>query len=87
MSKRNQLTAGDWLKQALEILDNEGIHKVKVEYLARQLGVTKGSFYWHFKNHETLIREMLNYWARILTINVIERSTQDSKDAKEIFFS
>ena len=87
MSKRNQLTAEDWQKQALETLDKEGIHKVNVEYLARQLGVTKGSFYWHFKNHETLIRGMLDYWARTLTINVIARSTQDSKDAKEIFFS
>ena len=86
MNKRNRLKAEDWLKQGLETLDNEGIHKVNVEYLARQLGVTKGSFYWHFKNHETLIREMLDYWARTLTINVIERSTQDSKDAKEIFF-
>jgi AcrR family transcriptional regulator len=86
MNKRNQLTAEDWLKQGLETLDNEGIHKVNVEYLARQLGVTKGSFYWHFKNHKTLIREMLDYWARTLTTNVIERSIQDSKDAKEIFF-
>ncbi len=86
MDKRKQLTVEDWLKQALETLDNEGIHKVNVEYLARQLGVTKGSFYWHFKNHKTLIREMLDYWARTLTTNVIERSIQDSKDAKEIFF-
>ena len=86
MSKRKQLTAEDWLKQGLETLDNEGIHKVNVEYLAGQLGVTKGSFYWHFKNHKTLIREMLDYWARTLTTNVIERSIQDSKDAKEVFF-
>jgi len=85
MNKRNQLTAEDWIKQSLETLDNEGIHKVNVEYLARQLGVTKGSFYWHFKNHKTLIWEMLDYWARTLTTNVIERSIQDSKDAKEIF--
>ncbi len=85
MNKPKRLKVEDWLKQALETLDNEGIHKVNVEHLARQLGVTKGSFYWHFKNHETLIREMLDYWARTLTTNIIERSVQDSNDAKEIF--
>jgi AcrR family transcriptional regulator len=83
MTKRNQLTVEDWLKLALDTLDNEGIHKVNVEHLARKLGVTKGSFYWHFKNRETLLKEMLNYWAETLTTDVIQRSRQNSKDAKE----
>ena len=83
MNKRKQLTTDDWLKCALETLDNEGIHKVNVEYLARQLGVTKGSFYWHFKNRETLIEEMLKYWITTLTTNVIERSLEGSKDARD----
>ena len=83
MKKRKQLAAEDWLKLALETLDNEGVHKVNVEYLARKLGVTKGSFYWHFKNRETLLKEMLNYWAETLTTDVILRSRQNSKDAKE----
>ena len=66
MKKRKQLAAEDWLKLALETLDNEGIHKVNVEYMARKLGVTKGSFYWHFKNRENLLKEMLNYWTETL---------------------
>ena len=83
MVKSNQLAAEDWLKLALDTLDNEGIHKVNVEYLARKLGVTKGSFYWHFKNRETLLKEMLSYWAETLTTDVIQRSRQNSKDGKE----
>ncbi len=83
MKKRKQLTAEDWLKLALETLESEGIHKANVEYLARKLGVTKGSFYWHFKNRETLLKEMLNYWIETLTTDVIQRSHQNSKDAKE----
>ena len=83
MKKRKQLAAEDWLKLALETLDNEGIHKVNVERLARKLGVTKGSFYWHFKNRENLLKEMLNYWTETLTTNVIQRSRQNSKNAKE----
>ena len=83
MKKSKKLTAEDWLKLALDTLDNEGIHKVNVEYLARKLGVTKGSFYWHFKNRETLLKEMLSYWTETLTTDVIQRSRQNSKDGKE----
>ena len=86
MKKSKQLTVEDWLKLALDTLDNEGAHKVNVEYMARKLGVTKGSFYWHFKNRETLLKEMLNYWTETLTTNVIQRSRQNSKDAKETLF-
>ena len=86
MKKRKQLAAEDWLKRALDTLDNEGVHKVNVEHLARKLGVTKGSFYWHFKKRESLLKEMLNYWTETLTTNVIQRSRQNSKDAKETLF-
>ena len=86
MNKSKQLASEDWLKLALDTLDNEGISKVNVEYLARKLGVTKGSFYWHFKNRETLLIGMLNYWTETLTTEVIERSRQNSKDAKETLF-
>ena len=83
MTKRKQLTTDDWLDLALEILNNEGIHKVNVEYLARKLKVTKGSFYWHFKNREALLKEMLNHWITSLTTDIIERSKEGSKDAEE----
>lgn len=83
MAKGKRLTAEDWFDLALETLNNEGIHKVNVEYLARQLKVTKGSFYWHFKNRESLFEGMLNHWIETLTTNVIERSKEGSKDAKE----
>ena len=86
MTKRKQLSTDEWLNLALETLNNEGIHKVNVEYLARQLKVTKGSFYWHFKNRETLLKEMLNHWIKTLTTDIIERSKEGSKDAKETLF-
>jgi len=83
VKKSKKLTSEDWLKRALDTLDNEGIHKVNVEYLARKLGVTKGSFYWHFKNREALLKDMLNYWTKTLTADIIQRSQQNRKDAKE----
>lgn len=59
----NSLTRVDWILAALAVLDREGVHGVKVELLAESLGVTKGSFYWHFKNHQELLDSALEYWS------------------------
>lgn len=44
------------------MLAEEGVGALAVEALARRLGVTKGSFYWHFKNREALLQAALNRW-------------------------
>ena len=51
-----------WLEKALDVLFSHGISQVKVEILARELEVTKGSFYWHFKNRGELLRGMVDWW-------------------------
>lgn len=53
-----------WLAEALELLRERGVDHVKVEPLAERLGVTKGSFYWHFKNRGDLLRSLPEFWAR-----------------------
>ncbi len=60
-----------WLNAALQALAEGGIDQVRVEWLARDLGVTKGSFYWHFKDREQFLDEVLNYWAEQSTQTVI----------------
>ena len=68
MNEANRhLNREDWLVRALATLDSEGIQGVKVERLAASLGVTKGSFYWHFKNLRDLHDSLLNYWSVELT--------------------
>ena len=57
-----RLCAADWERGALEMIAQEGVGALAVEALARRLGVTKGSFYWHFKNRETLLQAALNRW-------------------------
>ena len=59
--ERQQLARDDWLKAALNQC-TAGIDTVKVAPLAEQLGVTTGSFYWHFKNRRELLEAMLEYW-------------------------
>lgn len=57
-----RLSAADWERGALEMMAQEGVAALAVEALARRLGVTKGSFYWHFKNREALLQAALNRW-------------------------
>jgi AcrR family transcriptional regulator len=62
-----------WLEAALEALRRGGIENVRVERLAAQLGITKGSFYWHFGSRAELLDAMLEFWAHELTDTVFER--------------
>jgi AcrR family transcriptional regulator len=54
----------DWVDGALARLARDGIDKVSVAPLARELGVTKGSFYWHFKDRQDLLAAMVERWQR-----------------------
>jgi len=55
-------TKKDWIKVGFEILVSEGISNVKVEPMARKLGVTKGGFYGYFQNRESFLQAMLEDW-------------------------
>jgi AcrR family transcriptional regulator len=55
-------TADDWELAALDAIRNGGLAAVAVEPLARRLGVTKGSFYWHFKDRSALLDAAIRRW-------------------------
>lgn len=50
-----------------------GPDAVRIEPLARALGVTKGGFYWHFSDRPALLEEMLDTWERTVVDEVIQR--------------
>jgi AcrR family transcriptional regulator len=52
----------DWIQAGFSQLSAHGVETVRVEILARNLGATKGSFYWHFKDREELLLRMLLRW-------------------------
>src|SRR3954452_8237602 len=64
LESKARLSAADWEQAALETLAESGLGAVAVESLARRLGVTKGSFYWHFPTREALIKAALERWER-----------------------
>ena len=53
-----------WIRTALEALAEHGADSLRIEVLARRCGVTKGSFYWHFKDRRDLIDALLDTWKR-----------------------
>jgi AcrR family transcriptional regulator len=57
-----RLSAADWERGALEMMSEQGVAALAIEALARRLGVTKGSFYWHFKTREALLAAALARW-------------------------
>src|SRR5258708_30027414 len=66
-----RLEAEAWEEAALAALERQGLAGVAVEPLARALGVTKGSFYWHFTDRATLLRAALARWEERATDSVI----------------
>ena len=62
--EKSRLSAEDWALAALDVIAEQGLAAVAVEPLARRLGVTKGSFYWHFPSREALLVAALERWER-----------------------
>ena len=58
----SRLSRDSWIDAALEVLLQSGPDAVAVQPIARQLGTTKGSFYWHFSSRDDLLRATLARW-------------------------
>jgi AcrR family transcriptional regulator len=70
---RQQLTRDDWIRAALDAITRGGIAAVRVDVLAKELGITRGSFYWHFADRDALLGAALERWERTVTDEIIER--------------
>jgi AcrR family transcriptional regulator len=65
------LTASDWAEAALQLIAEKGLRALTVSALAQRLGVTKGSFYWHFQGRAELLAAALGRWEhRATTENI-----------------
>ncbi len=72
-------TVEAWLDAGLEALGAGGPDAVRIESLARTLGVTKGGFYWHFADRPTYLRRMLDRWEQSAVEDVI--AAVEARDA------
>jgi AcrR family transcriptional regulator len=69
----SKLGRQNWLAIGIQTLVEKGIEAVRIDPLARLLNVTRGSFYWHFKNRDELLAEILQEWEARNTQSVIEQ--------------
>ncbi|MGX1307526.1 AcrR family transcriptional regulator [Amorphus suaedae] len=78
-----RLGAGDWVATGLRILANGNVDDVRVEVIARELNVTKGSFYWHFKNRQELLERILDHWTEWATVQITRWARSEGQTARD----
>lgn len=59
---QSRLSREEWLRQALDILAEKHNALLNIDSLVKRMGVTKGSFYWHFKDRDDFQSQLLEYW-------------------------
>jgi AcrR family transcriptional regulator len=72
-----------WVEAALAALSEGGVDAVRVEAIARQLGVSKGSFYWHFRDRADLLDALLARWRQEGTEAIIALVDASEGDAQQ----
>jgi AcrR family transcriptional regulator len=82
MSAPTRTPRGSWINEGLRALAGGGPDAVRIEPLARALGVTRGGFYWHFDDRRALLEEILETWERTGVDQVIERVESEGGDAR-----
>jgi len=81
---RGQFGPDDWIHAAHRVLSTRSIDSVRVEILAKEMGVTKGSFYWHFKDRDDLLSRILSVWRDKATEQIIYRFENRGLSAREL---
>ena len=72
----------NWIEAAFESLGEIGVDKVRVDQLATALGVTKGSFYWHFKDRSELLAAVVDGWEARGTEDIIREVERTGRDSQ-----
>jgi AcrR family transcriptional regulator len=67
----DQLSAKDWLDQGLKTLATSGFTALKAEPLAKAMGVSRGSFYWHFTDIGAFHAAILKHWREVAAEQII----------------
>ncbi|MCP5037590.1 MAG: TetR/AcrR family transcriptional regulator [Rhodobacteraceae bacterium] len=80
-----RLTANDWILKGFDTLADDGPEALKAEILARKIGASKGSFYWHFKDVRDFHLRMLGYWEEKAATDV-SRILEGTPDPVERLF-
>lgn len=78
-----RMSREEWLAHALDALEKEGGGALTIDKLSRRLGVSRGSFYWHFKDRTDFIRQLVDHWSMISLSSVDSEVDLPELDAKQ----
>lgn len=78
-----RLSQQDWVNAGLDALANEGFGALKADVLAKHLGVSRGSFYWHFKDVAAFQQAVLSAWEQRATADIINFVDRKGGDGRE----
>jgi AcrR family transcriptional regulator len=66
------VSKAEWLEMALSVLQQGNVAEITIGGLARELGISKSGFYWHFKNRDDLLAQLLEQWTYEVTEIITE---------------
>jgi AcrR family transcriptional regulator len=83
-AKKPRLDREDWLRAGLEALAKSGPEELKAAKLARILGVTTGSFYWHFGSVAEFRTGLLEHWKETIVVGLIRAAQASAQEPSEV---
>lgn len=83
MGQAGSLDEKAWIRATQAVLAQAGVEAVRIEPLAKTLKVTKGSFYWHFRDRDALLEAVLADWRRGAVSGVIQRVERGARSARD----
>lgn len=81
--RRPDVTREEWIEAGLTELGRNGAGALRLDTLCRQLGITKGSFYWYFESREAFMQTLLEAWEKRYTLALIEDVEQRGGTPRE----
>jgi AcrR family transcriptional regulator len=66
------VSKAEWLQAALETLAYGSVSGISIQSLAKKLGIARAGFYWHFKDRNDLLTQLLDYWVHEITEIITE---------------
>ena len=79
--KTKKITRKQWLQMSLEIISGQEFGHFVIDNIVKLMGVTKGSFYWHFKDRNDFLEHLVTYWDENFTRNVMQHIAAMQGDA------
>lgn len=74
-------TRQDLIQAALKVFYHQGVTKAALQEIAQEAGVTRGAFYWHFKNKEDLFEAIFESCYRDVFVRFNEQTLRQTHDA------